>query len=133
MSLMHYAWMPFMVLALVAGTGKKQILTQSQNGGKIKAVKGSEIQIILDSNPTTGFTWQVVSFDSTIIRLQSEELLHQEKTGPDEIRVGTPSKQLFKFKALNNGKTRLQLHYQRPWEKAAPAANQFSVEITVPN
>jgi inhibitor of cysteine peptidase len=133
MSLIHYAWMPCMVLALVAGTGKKQILTQSQNGSKIKAVKGSEIQIVLDSNPTTGFTWQVVSFDSTVIRLQSEELLHQENHKEDEMRVGTPSKQLFKFKALNNGKTKLQLHYQRPWEKTAPSANQFSIEITVPN
>jgi len=132
MSLIHYAWMPFMVLALVAGTGKKQILTQSQNGSKIKAVKGSEIQIILDSNPTTGFSWQIMAFDSSVIRLQSQEVLHQEKNAEDTIRVGTPGKQLFRFKALQNGKTKLLLDYRRPWEKSAPAANQFSVEITVP-
>lgn len=133
MSLIHYAWIPFMILALVAGTGKKQILTQSQNGSRIKVIKGSEIQIILDSNPTTGFSWQIIAFDSSVIHLQSEEMLAKEKNAEDEIRVGTPGKQLFRFKALQNGKTKLLLDYRRPWEKTAPAANQFSIEITVPN
>ena len=87
--------LPLLFLGLFNSAGRSVVVTGTQNQGKIKVVKNSDFQVLLDANPTTGFTWQIVSFDSTIIQLKKEEFQIT-----DNHRLGTPGKQVFKFKTL---------------------------------
>jgi inhibitor of cysteine peptidase len=120
---------PLLLFGLFNATGKNVVVTKAQHQSKIKVLKNTEFQVLLDSNPTTGFSWRVLSFDSTILQMKKEEFL-ADKSAED--RVGAGGKQIFKFKTIANGTTDLQLIYQRPWEKDTSRADRFRVKIVVP-
>jgi inhibitor of cysteine peptidase len=121
---------PLLFLGIFNSAGKNVIVTKTQNQGKIRVLKNSDFQVLLDSNPTTGFTWQIVSFDSAVIQIKKEEFLIADDNRDN--RVGAPGKQIFKFRTIASGTTDLQMVYQRSWEKATPSADRFRIQIIVP-
>lgn len=84
-----------------------------------------EFEVTLDSNPSTGYQWQVRNIDATIA-----ELVNDEYIPPESGLVGAPGKQVFTFEALKEGKTTIELEYVRPWEPESPA-NIYSVDVIV--
>src|SRR5258706_5991448 len=44
-------------------------ITEAQNGKSVAVAKGSSVVISLESNPTTGYVWQVSKNDSTVLKL----------------------------------------------------------------
>ena len=70
--------------------------------------------IALDSNPTTGYSWQA-NYDESLLELvgKSYETNEQANQGV----VGAGGVEYFQFKALKAGKTEVTLVYQRPWEE----------------
>ena len=73
--------------------------------------KPQTVSITLDSNPTTGFSWQVA---------QSEELFSVEtnyvEDEHEEGLVGVGGKETITLTPLKAGKTEVTLTYARPWE-----------------
>lgn len=69
------------------------------------------VSITLDSNPTTGFSWQVT---------QSEELFSVEteyvEDDHTEGMTGVGGKEIITLTPLKAGKTDVTLTYARPWE-----------------
>ncbi len=123
----HIFAIPLLLLGMLNSAGKLVVVTKEQNQGKIRIARNSDFQVLLDANPTTGFSWKIVSYDSTRIKFKKEEFLANAN---DRI-VGAPGKQMFKFKAINTGTTDLDMVYQRPWERAAPDVERFRVTIVV--
>ena len=76
-----------------------------------EAPKPQTVSITLDSNPTTGFSWQVS---------QSEELFSVEtnyvEDKYEEGMVGVGGKETITLTPLKAGKTEVTLTYARPWE-----------------
>jgi predicted secreted protein len=84
----------------------------------IKASVGEEFSIVIESNPTTGYSWKFAEpLDNTVIKLIGEEFLP-----PDNLRKGAPGKQLWTFQAEGEGETTISLEYLRPWEKGKQPA-----------
>ncbi len=121
------ASLPLFLLGFFSTTGKKVMITQAQNQGKVRVKKDASFQVLLNANPTTGFDWRILSYDSTII-----EVKHKSFIKSDTQRMGAPGKQVFKFKAIAAGATDLRLIYVRPWERATSEADSFRVQIIVP-
>lgn len=121
------ASLPLFLLGFFSTTGKTVMITQAQNQSKVKVKKDASFQVLLNANPTTGFDWQILSYDSTII-----EVKHKSFIKSDTQRMGAPGKQVFKFKAIAAGATDLRLIYVRPWERATSEADSFRVQIIVP-
>jgi predicted secreted protein len=73
--------------------------------------KPQTVSITLDSNPTTGFSWQVS---------QSEELFSAEtnyvEDKHEEGLVGVGGKETITLTPMKAGKTEVTLTYARPWE-----------------
>ena len=92
----------------------------------IKTNKEFVILIALESNPTTGYSWQV-RFDTTALELveQTYELGDYAKEGV----VGAGGTELFRFKALKNGTFKITFEYQRPWEDESIDQKVFDVEV----
>lgn len=84
-----------------------------------------EFQLALDSNPSTGYQWQVTTIDTTIVRLVNEEYV-----APESGLVGAGGKQVLTFEALKEGNTTIVLEYVRPWEPENPAS-VYSLEVVV--
>jgi len=128
---MNHAYLvaiPLLLLGIFNSAGKIVVITKAQDQSKIKVAKNSEFQVLLDANPTTGYSWQIVSYDSAVIKKKTEKYLPSHE---DRKIVGSGGQQLFKFKTLAVGTTELQMIYQRSWERAAEDATHFRVQIIV--
>jgi len=84
-----------------------------------------EFQITMDSNPSTGYLWQVRSIDETIARLVNDEYIPSESG-----LVGASGKQVLTFEASEEGKTTIKLEYVRPWAPESPAS-VYSINVIV--
>jgi len=72
---------------------------------------GENTTIVLESNPTTGYQWQV-DYDSGKLELISQEFNASENL---EL-VGAPGTEVFIFKAIELGESDITFSYLRPWE-----------------
>ena len=121
------ASLPLFLLGFFSTTGKTVMITQAQNQSKVKVKKDASFQVLLNANPTTGFDWRIVAYDSAIIEIKQKHFIQSETH-----RMGAPGKQVFKFKAIAAGATDLRLIYVRPWERATSETDSFRVHIIVP-
>jgi inhibitor of cysteine peptidase len=93
----------------------------------LKLNVGNEFIIMLPSNRTTGYEWQIDSpLDGNKIE-QLKLVYVPDKTG----LAGSGGKEEWRFKALTAGKSNISFKYVRPWERGVPPAEKkaFDVEI----
>jgi len=118
------------------GLGDSLRLTEIDNGRTNSVNAGSEIKIVLEGNPTTGYSWDVASFSTN--RLQqigavaylpffarkmtalasqgSAKIASQSEQPGEKQRVGVGGKFMFRFKAVVSGQGHVKLIYRRSWE-----------------
>jgi inhibitor of cysteine peptidase len=88
---------------------------------------GDEFVIVLDSNPTTGYSWAVAGqTDPRVV-----EIVGSNYVAPDTELVGAPGKDYWTFKAAGKGNTSITLEYGRPWEQDQPPADQMTFQVEV--
>jgi len=75
-----------------------------------------EFVIALDSNITTGYSWQV-SYDQYMLELV--EKTYEQNPNPQGLS-GVGGVEYFRFKALNIGETEITFVYKRSWEDPTP-------------
>lgn len=108
------------------GEGVQQVVPGVLNTVKV----GSEFEIQLMGNPTTGYCWTVDKQSS----LKHVKLVSEKQVVKKQPRgmVGGPAHPfVFVFKAVSPGKEKVVLVYKRSWEKKAPIeSREFQVEVT---
>jgi inhibitor of cysteine peptidase len=116
------------VLTLGLVGGCMEVKTYGNEGRTIDIGVGHEFIIELDSNPSTGFSWQA-SYDTTRLELVGGEPTYEaDETG--EGIVGAGGTEFFRFKALKAGEAQITLTYARPWEGGGVGETQvFIVNI----
>lgn len=119
----------FLVLALFSGCGTNGTsLTDADNGNQIRLQPGHTLSVTLESNPTTGYGWQVMELDQAVLA-QDGSPEYKQSAGSDGV-VGAGGTDTFRFNAVGPGETSLRLGYMRPWESAAPIKN-FEIQVKV--
>ena len=119
----------FMVMALFSGCGTHGTsLTNADNGKQITAKTGETLTLTLDSNPTTGYSWQVLEINNTIL-VQQGDPEYKQALGTEGL-VGSGGTETFRFNAAGAGTTTLKLGYMRPWE-SVPPIETFTVQVIV--
>ena len=108
------------------GAPKEVKLTEKEAGESVEVAKGGTLEITLEGNPTTGYTWEVESVDDKVLKQESEPDFKA-----DSEAVGAGGMMTLKFNAEGAGKTDLKLVYHRPWEEDEPPAETFEVSVTV--
>ncbi len=101
-------------------------LDDSDNGRELEVRTGQEIIVSLESNPTTGYTWEISNIEDGIME-QVGKTVFESSTD----LVGSGGIQVFRFKACGTGEVVLDLVYHRSWEKEVKPARTFSLKITV--
>lgn len=99
-------------------------LNGKDNGKTIKVTLGQKIQIQLESNPTTGYTW-VDQSKSKSIRLMGDVKYKASGEGVGSGGVSTAS-----FKTTAEGASEIKLGYLRTFEDK-PAIKQFLVTLQI--
>ena len=111
------------------GSTKRNQFTASDS--TIGVAKGEEFTIILDSNPTTGYSWRLAQpLDGKILALVGSEYLQPTPSGKTPI-VGAGGKDLWVFKALAQGNAEISLEYVRAWEKESRPAQTAAFKVVV--
>lgn len=88
---------------------------------------GDEFVVVLESNATTGFSWQLeVEPPSTVVRLVRD--LYVE---PDTALVGAGGRQEMTFEAIGDGSTFIQLWYVRSFDDPPEPADRAQFEVIV--
>jgi len=123
------------VIIVFTGTGCAQSPDRSAMGTQtytskdtlIRASVGVEFSIILDSNPTTGYSWDFSSPpDEGIIKLIDDAF-----QPPTTQLKGAGGKQLWTFRPVGEGMTTIALKYLRPWEKDTPPVRTKTFTVIV--
>jgi inhibitor of cysteine peptidase len=85
---------------------------------------GEELNISLESNPTTGYMWNA-TFDQSKIEQVN---YNYEPASPG--LTGSGGIETFTFKAVASGETELVMRYKRAWEEEAIKERIYQITIT---
>jgi inhibitor of cysteine peptidase len=82
----------------------------SDPGIQIETRAGQEFKIILESNPSTGYHWEIIGeLDASIVELASREY-----RADLPITAGSGGSDVFVFRAVGPGETTITLGYYPP-------------------
>ena len=105
------------------------IVGGSYHGREVEVKVGQVLAVTLDSNPSTGYSWQLKNIsDRAILENTGSEFV---ASGSIASSAGALAKEIWQFKALKEGKSSLTLEYRRPWEKEAPPENVYTLTVKV--
>ena len=101
-------------------------LMEADNGKQIAVKSGDVIFVTLESNPTTGFSWQLTEMDNAVLKQVGE--VKYESDGRNI--PGAGGTETFRFEAVSAGEVALTLWYMRPWESVQPLET-FTIQVVV--
>lgn len=107
------------------GTSTRQ-LHEQDSGQSVELRTGDQLEIILDGNPTTGYTWEQTKGNGTIVKLAGEPTYTSESNP-----VGAGGTYVFRYAAVAPGETTLTLIYHRSFEPDVPPLKTFTAPIVV--
>lgn len=77
---------------------KQQLVVTSFNQILVVPPEQDEIEIVLPSNPTTGYVWAVKDFDHNLLRLNDYFVFNST----NDKKLGEPNLERFEFKLIKN-------------------------------
>lgn len=90
--------------------------------------RGEKFTVTLNSNPTTGFSWQFAKeIDAHFLELVDSRYIG---TGTGRL-MGAGGRQEWVFKAIKPGKTSISLEYARPWERDKSCQEAKDITIII--
>ena len=103
-------------------------VTEADQGKTFTLHTGDSLVIVLDSNPSTGYSWAVKTVDNPVVSLADEGVFEAVSN-----QLGAPGKTTLTFKTVATGSQALTLLYQRGFEKDAQPLKTFSINVVVAN
>ena len=110
------------------------MLLQAADAGREVQLTGEKLLVIeLESNPATGYTWEIAGIDERVLRLTDNVFrtpdVDRAKTGMP--RLGAPQIQVLRFAGLREGQSEVRLVYRRPWEPESAPLETYAVSVAV--
>jgi inhibitor of cysteine peptidase len=104
-------------------------LTEKDNGKRLVLKRNEIIMVNLESNPSTGYSWDLVdeNMDDVVLLIASD----YHASSKDKNLVGGGGYQIFTFQARSSGSADIILSYRRPWEEETKPLETFRLDITV--
>jgi inhibitor of cysteine peptidase len=103
-------------------------LTQDDNGGSFEIRAGGTIELSLEANPSTGYSWEMDDPDPEASLI--EQIRDPTFVPDDPNAVGSGGTITFTFRAVDRGKMVIKLAYYPPDAAEAPTET-FQVDLTV--
>lgn len=114
------------VVLLVTSCGSEgtRSLTELENGSEVAVDVGDVIEVTLEENPSTGYTW-VLADPPDFVAVTSDEY-----SAPDTDQVGAPGTRVVTLEVVAGGAGVLRLEYVRPFDDL-PVAEEIVEFILV--
>jgi inhibitor of cysteine peptidase len=102
-------------------------LDQTDAGRARAAVPGDTVVVALDETPTSGYRWEIDSFDPTVLVAAGDEY-----SASTSGRMGGGGVHRFRFEVVGAGSSRVRLIRRRPWDPASIAETfETTIHATV--
>ena len=108
-------------------TGTVEV-TAANNGQTVKAGVGNLVRVTLESNPSTGYNWELRDFDYGAADFYGSDVVAR-KGG--NVLVGAPGDTVITLQAVKPGAQTITIVYRRPWEAPDQVAATFSFQLEV--
>ena len=105
-------------------------VNEDNDGGQIELELGEILVVTLESNPSTGYRWELLEDNESILKQFGQAEFKSSETS-DPPMVGVGGWEIFRFKAVSTGQITLELVYHRYWEDVEPLKT-FSIQVVVP-
>lgn len=115
----------FTATAMLPPQGPTATYGAADNGKTITVSEGSSFKIILDENPTTGYTWNATLTPGLAV---SDSAYVQ---GGSHGVVGAGGTHEWTLKATGKGEQQFTAVYKRPWEQLTGNESSFALKINV--
>jgi len=117
-------------LLLLSGCGSENDLpqiTMDNKGQNYDLAVGQKFQVLLPSNQTTGYKWEINSISEGAIEQTKNEYKLSNKYSNQNI-VGAGGEEIWTFKVIKIERSRIKMKYLKSWDKTA-VANEFNITI----
>ena len=104
-------------------------VNEDNDGRQIELELGEILVVTLESNPSTGYRWELLEDNESILKQFGQAEFKSSETS-DPPMVGVGGWEIFRFKAVSTGQITLELVYHRYWEDVEPLKT-FSLQVTV--
>ena len=117
----------FSLLAMQGPVLAKEItVAETDHQGAVSLEEKDTLSVVLNGNPSTGYSWEVSNNDESVLKLCGKEC---KSISPG--LCGSPAVCTFTFRPTSKkGVSELELVYRRPWEQAEPI-HTFHITVTV--
>lgn len=114
------------VAACASPTASVMRLTIKDANSTVNLSPGDVLEIALEGNPTTGYTWQVAADAQALLVQQGEP-----EFKPDSTLLGSGGLVTLRFQAVQQGTADLKLIYHRIFEPDVLPLRTFDITIVV--
>jgi inhibitor of cysteine peptidase len=97
---------------------------------EVQAREGGTISVTLCSNPTTGFQWEQQVY-CPLVNAIVTQVDHQFVAPEASAGLGAAGREVWTFKAENQGSATINLSYDQPWEGGQKGAWTCNLLVTV--
>jgi inhibitor of cysteine peptidase len=102
------------------------ILSEQDDGRKIQLKKGDVLVLKLKAQFGTGYSWKAAVYHKTRLQFVGESVEAAGKNSESGFET-----QIFRFKAVKAGQSRLEFEYLRVWEKEAAPLKKIRLKIQI--
>ena len=102
------------------------LVTEEQDGLQVNLGQGDFLLVRLESNPSTGYSWEITDNDEAILRQLGEPVFRASSSA-----VGAGGTETFSFEAIEEGSSVLRLIYHRSFEEDEEPLETFSQRVVI--
>ncbi|MFO7890324.1 MAG: protease inhibitor I42 family protein [bacterium] len=117
-----------LLFCMVACSNKKIIKYDSDSGSTCTLSPRDTLEIVLKSNPTTGYEWKLTSLDTAVMKNIAKDYISDKVPGHT---MGSGGRSIFSFVAVHHGSTRMKMIYHRSFEKDVAPVRIFTLRVKV--
>lgn len=119
------------VLALIFGSmaasaGAGSVPSSWFGDAELTVKVGEEVDLPLEANPTTGYTWMVKALPANLI-LESGE--YEQSADCPQGTVACDGTYTYRFIGQKSGKGKLVLIYGHPWDQSSWETKEVEVQV----
>ena len=106
-------------------------VSENDAGSTVRLHTGDTLQVSLEGNPSTGYSWEMVEADTAVLKQSGEpEFTSYKHAGQF---VGSPGTVTMTFTMVGAGQTVLKLIYCCPFEENVQPLKTFELKVVIGN
>ena len=105
------------------------VVTAADEGRVIELGRGREMNVALEGNRTTGFSWSLDAVPSAALLQLGEPIYTATPASPRY--TGAGGVETWRFRAIEAGSLRLRFVYRRPFEKEVAPARMVTIQVQI--